>query len=268
MNAPGLNGQTDLQILLVQVGERTFGLPLGEVRYVAAMPSGFVSHGPNAQANFLFENDPLPYQSLWDSLSLPSLYDDYEEMHGLLPQRRQDHIDWMGSLEDAIRTNTPFTKARNPRDCAFGKWYYAYQAKDRNLDRLMGQFERPHAQIHMLADRLLDLAATGEASEALRQLEAARNTTLGDLLKLFDEAQRLSLELQRRIVVITSDGDSTAALGADRIRDVADIPAERIRQDRRQAGSRNAATAGLIILDNQEVVPLLDWRSVCGLVAV
>jgi hypothetical protein len=167
MRAPAL-AATDIEVLLIKLGTRIFGVPLGDVRYVAPMPADFRYGGADGESHFVFEGTPLAYVSLWDQLSVQSAYGEYVELQTMLPQRRQDHLDWMSALETSIRTGAEFSKARNPHDCAFGKWYYGHHFADRRLSLLMGQFEQPHAVIHGLADKLLGIAEAGQGSEALR----------------------------------------------------------------------------------------------------
>lgn len=246
-----------MEILLIRIGGRRFGVPLAHVRYVAPMPSAFVSCGEGREDYFVFEGEPLTYVSLWDLLRLQSEYAEYEEMQAMLPQRRQDHLDWMSALEDSLRNGTTFAKARNPRECAFGRWYYSHHSRDRRLSLLMGQFEAPHAAIHNLADRLLGTAESGQGNAALAAFEEAQNTTLATLMRLFDSAIALVEELQRRIAVIIADGDNTCALGADGVLDIVDIPPERFKHD----VNVTRATAGLAILEDQTVVPMLNWQA-------
>jgi chemotaxis signal transduction protein len=253
----------EFEMLLIRLGDRNFGVPLAQVRYVSPIAADFASHGAKTADHFVFEGNPLPYVSLWDRLGLESCYGEYEEMQAMLPQRRQDHLDWMAALEDAIHGGAAFAKARNPRDCAFGKWYYGYRSKDRRLALLLSQFEQPHAVIHGLADRLLGLVEQGRGGEAMSGFEDARHTTLAKLMQLFDAAQRLVVELQRRVGVIVSDGEITCALGADGIRDIVSVSAEQVKSGK-AGGLASRATSALIVLDDQNVVPLLDWRALAG----
>lgn len=270
MQAEALAGQdpvagstgSNLDVLLIRLGERSFGVPLDQVRYVAAMPPDFVGHGAKVADHFVFEGTPLSYVSLWDHLGETTCYAEYEEMLAMLPQRRQDHLDWMKALEDSIRDNLAFAKARDPRDCAFGKWYYAYQSKDRRLALLLAQFERPHAVIHGLADTLLGLVEQGQGHEAMRRFEDARDTTLAKLMQLFDAAQHLVIELQRRIAIVVADERNTCALGADGIRDIVNVPAAHVKHS--AGGLAARSTSGLIVLDERNVVPLINWRGLSG----
>ena len=256
-NATGKPSTDPLELLLFKLGTRCFALPMAQVRYIAPIPATFASHGEGVAQHFVFENQPLSYLPLWDRLGIVSEFIEYENLQTLLPQRRQDHQDWMAALEHAIRTGEAFSKARNPKECAFGKWYYSHTFNDRRLTLLLGQFETPHNRIHALADQLLSLADQGRRDEALAIFEQEKSTTLALLLSLFDSAGVLVKELQRRIAIIVSDGDNTCALGADSVRDITTVPADQITYPHHH---QHTATAGLIILDNQEVVPLLDWQ--------
>lgn len=250
----------DMEVLLVKVGQRLLGVPLADVRYVAPMAADFKYGGADGEAHFLFEGNPLAYLSLWDRLNVKSAYGEYVELLELLPQRRQDHLDWMAALEESIRGGNQFTKARNPRDCAFGKWYYGHRFDDRRLSLLMGRFEQPHAAIHGLADRLLGQAEAGRRADALAAFEEAQATTLALLLKLFDSAQELVVELQRRVGVIVTDEARTCALGADGVSDIVTIAADRVKPNTHAAAGADAFSA-LLVLDERTVVPLLDWKS-------
>lgn len=254
----------DQQFLLFRLGGHNVCVPVAHVRHIAALPPDFSCCGAAAARYFAFEDEPLPYVSLWDRFALKSEYAEYEEMQEMFPKRLQDHIDWMAALEQSITNGTPFSKARNPRECAFGKWFYGYQTKDQMLSLLLGQFEEPHATIHALADRLLGQVEQGDAQAALAAFHDAEHTTLATVRRLFDQAQELIVKLQRRIGVVVSDGEYTCVLGADYVRDILTIPAERIKpQGSRKAANEEATISALILLEDQSTVPLLNWKKFC-----
>jgi hypothetical protein len=143
----------NLDVLLIKLGGRCFGLPLLDISHVCGIPPNFASYGAKVEDHFVFQGKPLPYVSLWNLMGLKSEYAEYEEIQAMLPLRRQDHVDWISALEDSIRNNTIFSKARNPRECVFGKWYYNYSTRDQRISLVMRNFERPHAEfINWLID--------------------------------------------------------------------------------------------------------------------
>ena len=152
------------------------------------------------------------------------------ELLDILHAREQDHLDWLDALEESIRTDAPFTKARDPHQCAFGKWYDSFTTRDAAFAEILERFDEPHRQIHALADELLELKARGNTDEALHRLEIARNTVLRRLRKTFHHA-RIQLKESIRDVVLnlTTDGETPlVGLKIDEINDVITYPRERL----------------------------------------
>jgi chemotaxis signal transduction protein len=251
---------SELQILLFKLKTNNFAVSLDHVRHVVQIPPDFISRGEQAQSHLVFDDSPITYISLWDRLQLGSGYAEYEDLQAMLPLRQKEHLGWMDGLESSIRSGTPFTKARDPHECAFGKWFYAYQTQDKRLSILLKQFEQPHAKIHALADKLLSLVDAGQRDEAMQAFEHAKQTTLAELLQLFAETQRLLITLQRRIAVIVGDGDVACALGADGVHNILSMPVDRIKHSPK---AESNAVSALIILDDDSLVPLLNWRTFC-----
>lgn len=255
--------QTSHEYLLFKLGQQTLSMPMQQVNHVAQMASEFTYRGDTMAAHFVFSGQPLSYVSLWDKLGQNSLYIEYENMLAMLPQRLNDHLEWMGALSTSIRTGVPFAKARSPYECAFGKWYYAHRSDDRRLSLLLDQFEVPHARIHGLADRLLALSESGDVDEAMRQFDDAEHTTLAQLKGLFQSTADLVKDLQRRVAIIVSDetGAPVCALGADAISDIVNVPAEQVRPMGRLDHQHPSASlmAGMLVLDDSRVVPIMDW---------
>jgi chemotaxis signal transduction protein len=244
-----------LDILLIMIGGRCFGLPLSRVNHICQLPPSFKSHGDEVESHFVFQGNPFPYLSLWNLLGLKTEYLEYEEMHPMLAQRRQDHLDWMSALEDSILNGTTFSKARNPRECAFGKWYYNYRPKNLRLALLMSQFERPHTEIHRLADQLLGMVEAGQTESALQAFHESKKTILAELFELFDSTQVVVTELQRRVAIVLVDGENTCVLGADGVREIVTTTDECIKPS---GGVGSSVSSALIVLDDQSVVPLLN----------
>jgi len=246
----------DIEVLLIRVGRREFALPMEEVLYIARLPADFRHTGADADEFFAFEGTPLEFISSWQALGETSLYQEFVELETMLPQRRQDHLDWVAALEDALVRDLPFTRARSARECAFGQWYHGYQPSDRRLSVLLASFENPHNHIHALADRLLGMARQGERERALILLDEEKRSTLKTLLDLFDRAAALMKDLQRRIVIVVTDRGVRHALGADTVSDIVPVAAAHVTWEHRHGRQRPK----LVIFDDKRIVPVLCWR--------
>jgi len=258
--APAIAAATpDLEVLLIVVGEQVLAVPLDQVHHITEMPKEFAA-GSDGSRYFVYSDKPLNYVSLWDEFQRKSRYSEYEELLTSLPLRCQDHLDWIGALEESIRSGAPFTKARNPRECAFGKWYYSYRPNDQHLAAMLRQFDSPHAEIHALADSLLNLVHAGGDSEALATLEYVRSTTLANLIHLFESTESLLEHLIRRVVILVGGAEPNCALGADGIREIVRVEPARLT---RFGNTDGDAVCGLLILDDGSVASLMNWRSLC-----
>lgn len=259
-------GRADLfDLLLLRVGGQTFGLPLRKVLHIVPLPADFIAESVVPE-RFVFRQMPLSFVSLWGCFGKVSEHAEFGEILTMLPQRRQDHIDWLTALEASICSGVPFVKARNPRECAFGKWYYGYRPRNQGLSLLLAQFEAPHAAIHGLANDLLALSEAGRRADALRALEEARHTSLAVMLRLFDLVQERVTCLKRRVAVIIGEGEPFCALGADGVRDIVQVPRYQVVRGSgavASARSQDAGVSGLVVLDDQTVVPLLDCHALC-----
>lgn len=138
---------------------------------------------------------------------------------------KQAHIDWMTALEHSINTHEPFTKPRDPKMCAFGKWYYAFETQDQDLRALLQRIEEPHITIHNLADSLLDLCHQGDAERAIRLLSIEKGTTLRKLLRTLDLIQDLLRRNIHPVVLhLTLDGHSPwFSIVLDEVDDIIDF---------------------------------------------
>jgi chemotaxis signal transduction protein len=139
-----------------------------------------------------------------------------------LTAREQDHVDWLNALEDSLNNDVPFSKARDPHQCAFGKWYDNFKTRDAELMDILARFDAPHNAIHALADELLSLKSTGQLNTAVEKLQYARNNTLANLRKHFAYARdQISSSIRPVVLYLTTDG-STPMIGLmiDEINDV------------------------------------------------
>ena len=149
-----------------------------------------------------------------------------------LVAREKDHVQWIDALEISIREGTTFDKARDPHQCAFGRWYDNYTTRDKELRDTLDKFDEPHKRIHSLADKLLSLRDGGRVDQALEILETERNTTLREMRRLFRRVRQQLQTMARRVLLfLTEDGENpTLALVLDEIADVCRYEAHQLQQ--------------------------------------
>jgi len=178
-----------------------------------------------------FQDHAVPVLDFANLLNFPSGIENNKELVNLLNEREKDHVDWVSALEDSLTNDAPFTKAKDPHRCAFGQWYDNFSSRDETLMEILSEFDKPHKQIHALADKLLNMKQDGERDKAIETLQYERNVTLKRLLKRFEQARTHLTESARQVLLyITEDGTTPiVALRIDDINDVVDFKPEQFK---------------------------------------
>lgn len=176
----------------------------------------------------------LPLVDLRLRLGLSSALEEVEAMIAMLTAREQDHVLWLQELLGAVNDGRPFILARDPTQCAFGKWYYSYKPEDIGFASVMCRLELPHRRIHTLADAVLKLAAQGDHVQARELIHRTEQSDLRAVIGLFEEARAAYRESQKEVAIVLSDGRKHLSLTVDNVASVealaedtvADAPAE------------------------------------------
>lgn len=176
----------------------------------------------------------LPLVDLRLRLGLSSAIEEVEAMIAMLTAREQDHVLWLRELLGAVNDRRPFTLARDPTQCAFGKWYYGYKPEDIGFASVMCRLELPHRRIHTLADAVLKRAERGEHDQARAMIHHVEQGDLRTVVRLFEEARAAYRESQKEVAIVLTDGRKHLSLTVDKVASVealaedtiADAPAE------------------------------------------
>ncbi len=160
-----------------------------------------------------YQKVPTPIYDLSMILEGVTAQEKMSELIELLHAREQDHVDWVDALQESIETGSLFTKARDPRQCAFGKWFHSFESENDDLVHILKKFDEPHVQIHSLADVLLDIAEKEGKEKALQELQIHRRTTLNSLRNLFAAAREAVSSSYKPVIVYTTLNGSTPCLG-------------------------------------------------------
>jgi len=160
----------------------------------------------------------LPLVDLRLHMGLPSALEDIEQMIAMLEAREQDHIHWLRELLGAVNDRRPFTLARDPTQCAFGKWYSSYKPDDIGFASVMYRFETPHRRIHNIADTVLKFAEQGEHAKARELILHTEKGDLHTVINLFAEARTAFRQANKEVAIVLSDGrNHYLSLTVDRV---------------------------------------------------
>lgn len=208
-----------------RAGDTHFALAVSYVRYITTSQSLNRRSSPTKEGKTLivfdFGGESLALYNFNEMIKTGAHTEEIEALITLLNDRQEDHVSWLAELETSLKTGQPFTKAGDHHQCAFGKWYDSYQAQDAELKRILAAFRDPHRRLHALAEELTGQVKRGITLESvLRQLQQARESTFGELLTLFDDAQRRLEELNKPVVIVLEDGRHKFGLQVESIGDI------------------------------------------------
>ena len=159
----------------------------------------------------------LPLVDLRLRMGLPSALEDVEQMIAMLTAREQDHILWLRELLGAVDEGRPFTLARDPTECAFGKWFYNYKPEDIGFASVMYRLEMPHRRIHTIANAVLKFAEQGEHGKAKEMILRTEKGDLHTVVSLFEEARTAFRESQKEVAIVLTDGRKYLSLTVDSV---------------------------------------------------
>lgn len=195
--------------IVVVAADQSLAIGVEAVREMVVVPG--ITKMPQAPQYVLgvtnLRGKVLPIIDLRARLGLKTHGQQRREFIELMNQRQQDHQNWLRELESSVREHREFKLATDHHKCAFGKWYDAYNFSNSfnrslNLDGALRKFNEPHTKIHAIAGQVLGLAHQGDFDGAYGIIERTRNTTLAEMLEIFNEVRALATDIQREIVVV------------------------------------------------------------------
>lgn len=150
-------------------------------------------------------------------LSLNNIEAKIEDFNSMMDARKQDHVEWLTDLENSIHQNREFTKTTDPHKCAFGKWFYSYKTDDITLQEILDKFELPHKKLHGIAIQAEKLKQLGKDQEIESLFQMTRNTTLMEMINLFDQIKVIYRKSLQELAVILEFENHKTAFPVDQV---------------------------------------------------
>lgn len=226
-----MSDNTSDRYAVVLLSRARFALPVSVILDLNAfvdMPKATVPGSPGFVVCVVnHRGRVVPVLDLRAQCGLPSHAEEIEALETLLRDREQDHVNWLDALAESVETGAEFTLARDPHLCKFGKWYDQLMASDEKrheitdqnlaLEAILHEFNQPHARIHALADRVLDLCKMGEQEQAAAEVSAAWDGDLAVMRRLFSRTLELFRDIRTSQLVVMECRGSVVGLMVDSI---------------------------------------------------
>jgi len=108
------------------------------------------------------------------------------ELKEKLREMQVAHYKWVDSMREAVRKKTKFEGELDPKECAFGKWYYSYQVPYQELKPLFNALEEPHKKFHQSGALIVKAIQQGNYGEAERLSLYVRRIILPELMNVYE----------------------------------------------------------------------------------
>jgi chemotaxis signal transduction protein len=165
-----------------------------------------------------FMGGPIPLIDTRVRLSLKSRQEDVTDLVNTFLQRKQEHLNWVSKLKDAVEHDKKIDVEKNPHNCAFGKWFDTYKANTLALSSYMFRFDRPHKAIHDLAVQSEKLILAGQKQQAKSLISAAEQNELKTLVSLFDGFETQMRQSYQEYAVVVNHKGQNISLAIDTVK--------------------------------------------------
>ncbi len=266
--------------LLIEVNRQAFGVSCVNVIELLEQTSRMVSKFPGCKPPwagvFKHRDCVLPVLDTRIMLGFPSFDEEIDELRVMLAAREEDHVQWLTELKNCCETGREFTKATDPHECAFGKWYDQLRGSPARMEALTGDdpsltmmiegFDAPHQAIHGIARKALELAGSGQVEEAQALIVETWEGELGRMRELFKSlVEGIAARRKSRFVVMEISGHRVA-LVVDTVKSLVSVDESQIKPV--EAGQRGEdCLKGVYLFKDLGPVMILDVDAIGRLVA-
>lgn len=199
-------------------------------------------------------------------MGLESIYEERKHLIEMMKQREREHKAWIDQLEREVNEGIPISVQRDPHMCEFGRWYHPYMEKlkesyQRNgsgnnvLFGILKKFEKPHNEIHALAERVEEMIERGEKEQAISLIRHTHDAILHELIQHFESFYKALEDLVHRdIVIIINRFDTLFGITVDSIDSTIEI-------NEYSEDSLTSEVVNAMSIVNNETIQILDLET-------
>lgn len=193
-----------------KVGSKTIALKILDILLTERYENN-LTELPNENKSFIGVKDylgtPTPIFDLGVVLNNQSTHVANQALSDLLIAREKEHQDWLDALENSLTNSVPFEKNKDPDKCTFGAWYNNFKTDNDELRVILKKFDKPHRELHAMADELLTMQKSDSSGEALTLFHEKKRKIFTVLVRLFQTArEQITLDYKPIIIFTTKDG--------------------------------------------------------------
>ena len=209
--------QTDSEHLVFNAADQLFALPCEDVLQLLDIPActAIPLAPPSVRGVIEVQGTTVPLIDLRILLGAKSLHEEMQDLIATIAARRQEHVNWLKRLKEAVYHDQEITVQTDPHKCNFGLWYDRYSTSSSSFASYMRRFDKPHKAVHGVAVRAKELMLAGRAEEAKDLLHETEHSVLAGLLALFDGFEAKLTRHTHEYAIVIKRSDDVFALAVD-----------------------------------------------------
>lgn len=176
-----------------------------------------VDMDPHCRGMILFNGVSVPIYNLRSMFGIEDLG---QELKIMMQQRIRDHEAWVQELESSVLDERDFTLTTDPRACAFGKWYDAFESDNSYLNIFLKNIEEPHRKIHETGDTVKRLMSLGKQEEARAAIQEMKEKYFSKTIELLGQVSDAYLEGSKEMLIYYQVDGVLKGIVVDSISDI------------------------------------------------
>jgi gas vesicle protein len=141
--------------ILFHAGTSRYALELDKVERILMIPP----INPSASQSIIdgifdYEGSVIKVVNFRKMISLESYEDELQRSFQTI---KQQHIEWIDALKDALENDTLFTKTKDPHMCDLGKWLDEFNSYNDKVMKTIKELNHHHQNLHKSAHELCKL---------------------------------------------------------------------------------------------------------------
>lgn len=165
---------------------------------------------PNVTGMFRYRDQVTQMLDLRKTFGFQSMAEECEKFEAMIEARKKDHVNWVNELERSLASGEPFQLAKNPHECALGRWYDQFSTENQAVQFHLRKIEEPHYRLHHAAEEAERCQKKCDAcnrDECLKDiLRRVKEECMPTILGLLDETKKIFQSSIYREMVLLLDG--------------------------------------------------------------
>lgn len=209
------------------------------VSSIQPLPSQLIQvpHAPAyVKGTFSYQGSTVSIVNLRQLFDWQTVENEFEDFTNMIENRKNDHLNWVRTLEQCLEENKPFTLATDCHQCALGKWRDSFHTEHSAVMYHLNKLDAPHKELHDSAVKILK-----QSAQQGQDLKKVKDKIVPEVLSLLDEMKEVFKNSIYREMVVVLNGEQPVALMVDEI-----IEVDYLQYEKESGISENARKKGMI----------------------